>query len=161
MPPSLLSPACIPTAEKSAPRSAEEQGFEDLRFVFIQHLGLRNLSPLTIGQNEQSIRLFVAWLKEEGISSAHRVCKDTMERYKAYLMKHLNRKGQPLTGKTVNERVGIIQRWFAFLKKKGLMVANGYKTELVGKSRWDAKDPDGKYRVLDPCDKDRFERFER
>ena len=30
---------------------------------------------------------------------------------------------------------------------KGLMVANGYKTDLVGKSRWDAKDPDGKYFV--------------
>ena len=30
---------------------------------------------------------------------------------------------------------------------KGLMVANGYKTELVGKSRWDAKDPDGKFFV--------------
>lgn len=30
---------------------------------------------------------------------------------------------------------------------KGMMLANGYKTELVGQSRWDAKDPDGKFFV--------------
>ena len=29
----------------------------------------------------------------------------------------------------------------------GMMKANGYKTDLVGKSRFDAKDPDGKFVV--------------
>ena len=30
---------------------------------------------------------------------------------------------------------------------KGMMKANGYKTDLVGQSRFDAKDPDGKFFV--------------
>ena len=30
---------------------------------------------------------------------------------------------------------------------KGQMIANGFKTDLVGKNRWDAKDSDGKFYV--------------
>ena len=43
--------------------------FEELKSAYLQHLTLRNLSPLSIKQNEQAIRFFAAFLIEHGVAT--------------------------------------------------------------------------------------------
>ncbi|MBI5594912.1 MAG: tyrosine-type recombinase/integrase [Elusimicrobia bacterium] len=90
----------------------------------MQHLTLRNLSTLSIRQSEQGIRFFVAWLEGKSIPNLHGVGRETFEQYKAELMASQNRRGMPLNFNTVRGRLFIVQRWFAYLKRKGFIITN-------------------------------------
>ncbi|MFA6253472.1 MAG: tyrosine-type recombinase/integrase [Patescibacteria group bacterium] len=98
-----------------------EHNFETLRTIYVQHLQLRNFSALGIKQVEQYIRLFTAYLKGNDISSVHQVSADTFEQYKAYLSAYQSRKATPLSLNTIRARVFAVQRWFRFLRKRGIL----------------------------------------
>ena len=96
-------------------------GFEELKSAYLQHLTLRNLSPLSIRQNEQAIRLFAAFLKEQRVATVLDVDAESLERYKVELMAYRTRKGTALIPGTVRARVFIIQSWFRWLCRKGFI----------------------------------------
>ena len=114
------SPAGLPGLRRGT-GTAGGQGFEAYKVAYLQHLTLRNLSPLTIGQNEQAIRFFVNYLSANGILSVHRVSRETLEQYKAHLRAYKGRRGQLLRLGTIRSRLQIIQLWFHYLKRKGLI----------------------------------------
>jgi len=98
-----------------------QAGFESLKKAFLEHLKLRNLSPLSVKQTDLGIRVFLGWLVGKGIREIGQVDREVFENYKAWLSGYTSRLGRPLTSRTVCDRIGIAQCWFAWLKKKGVI----------------------------------------
>src|SRR5271170_6653535 len=92
---------------------------EKLKSGFLEHMTLRNVSPLTVGLNDLALRCFIAYAAREGVSEPGQVDGPFFERYKNYLsMTCLSqKKGTPLCASTVTERLLTAQRWFAWMKK--------------------------------------------
>jgi integrase/recombinase XerD len=110
-----------PTHDLSAAPKAVRKDLDGLKATYLQHLQLKNLRPLSIRQTEQCLRFFVAFIQSKGIEDVSQVDADLFENYKAQMMNGLNHKGVRLAVNTVRERLLIPQRWFAFLKKKGVI----------------------------------------
>lgn len=103
---------------KVSPRA----GFESLKQAFLEHLTLKNIRPLSVKQNNLALRVFIGWLNGKGIKDVEQVDRNLFESYKAWLTEYLNRKGEPLAVQTIRERILTPQRWFAWLKKKGVII---------------------------------------
>ena len=101
-------------------------GFEALKAGFLEHMTLRNVSPLTVRLNDLSLRIFIAYAAREGVSDAGQVDGALFERYKSYLSVTClsQKKGTPLCASTVAERLATAQRWFAWMKKTGVLFFN-------------------------------------
>lgn len=99
--------------------AAPATGIEAQRAAYLRALTLKNLTPLTIRQVDQAIRLFITWVQDQNIYSVHRVTRQTIEQYKAALMSQRSRRGPALSFNTVRGRLFIVQRWFAWMRKKG------------------------------------------
>jgi integrase/recombinase XerD len=110
-----------PTQDLSAAPKAARKDLDGLKAAYLQHLRLKNLRPLSIRQMEQCLRFFIAFIQSKGIEDVAQVDADLFENYKAQLMNSQSHKGTPLRVNTVRERLFIAQRWFAFLKKKGVI----------------------------------------
>ena len=90
-----------------------------LKALFLQHCALRNFSPLTIRQLEQGIRVFVQFLQGRDLGDIRRVRRRDFEAYKEFLAAYVSPHGRTLTNNTIRERLFLVQRWFAFLRKRG------------------------------------------
>lgn len=104
----------------AAPQGPE--GLEALKHRYLRHLGLKNFSPFTVRQQEQTLRFFIAYLGERGVKKVADVRPATVEGFKAHMMAHRTRAGLPLTANTIRGRLFVVFDWFRFLKKKGLVV---------------------------------------
>lgn len=96
-------------------------GFEACKAAYLQSARLRSFSALTLGQMEQSIRFFVDFARSQGVMEPGQVDAAFIERYKAHMMSATARSGLPLKVNTVRGRLFILGRWFAYMKKKGLL----------------------------------------
>jgi len=108
---------------------------EVLKAAFLKHLLLRNLTPLSLRQVDQYLRVFLGYVKGRGITDARQVDAELFERYKAYLStEYVTRKGAALHQNTVKSRLDWIQNWFRWLRKKGALFFDpiaGVKTPRV------------------------------
>lgn len=96
-------------------------GYEASKTAYLQSARLRSFSPLTIGQMEQSIRFFTDYARSQGVMEPGQVDSALIERYKAHMMSARARSGNALQVNTVRGRLFMLGRWFAFMKKKGLL----------------------------------------
>lgn len=97
----------------------ETRSLETLKNAFLEHLTLRNLSLLSVKQTDLGLRVFLGWLAGKGLAEISGVDREVFENYKAWLSGYVNRRGETLANKTIIDRMCIVQRWFAWLKKKG------------------------------------------
>ncbi|MFA6316664.1 MAG: tyrosine-type recombinase/integrase [Elusimicrobiota bacterium] len=100
---------------------AKQPSFDELKTLYLQHMTLRNLSLLTIKQVEQYLRLFIAWLEGQGITSVDLVDREVMECYKAHLTAYRTLRGTQLALMTMRAKLFTIGLWFRFLRRKGRM----------------------------------------
>lgn len=117
----MTETALTQAPDLAADPKAARKDLDGLKVAYVQHLRLRNLAVLSVRQVEQSIRFFIAYMASKGVDDAGKVDAELFESYKAWLMSRPSRKGKPLHVNTVRERMFIVQRWFAFLKKKGVI----------------------------------------
>lgn len=110
------------TTAANDPQNPGPEGLDALRLRYLRHLQLKNLSPLTVKQEDQAIRFFHAYLRAEGIERVQDVVRDTVEAYKAHMQAARTRAGLPLASETVRGRLFIVQRWFLFLRRKGILL---------------------------------------
>jgi len=99
----------------------EKETLGGLKDAFLEHLTLKNLSPLSIRQRDLAIRVFLGWLAGKSIREIGQVDREVFENYKAWLSSYLTREGKLLAAKTIGDRMYIVQCWFAWLKKKGVI----------------------------------------
>lgn len=97
---------------------------DSLKRRYLAHLELKNLSPLTVQQEEQALRFFFAHLAAHGVTSVQAVGRDTVEGFKAAMMAQQTKAGTPLTPGVVRCRLLSVIRWLTFLRKKGVLVRN-------------------------------------
>jgi len=113
----------------------DKTNMESLKGAFLEHLTLRNLSALTVRQTDQSIRVFVGWLNGRGLKDICQVDQNLFENYKAWLSEYRNRKDELLANTTIQYRMSMVQRWFAWLKKKGVLTYNPIAAVKLPKSK--------------------------
>lgn len=97
---------------------------ESLKAAFLEHLTLRNLSALTVRQTDQAVRIFIGWLAGKGVTDIYQVDQSLFENYNAWLSEYRDRKGATLAATTVRDRLFMVQRWFGWMKKKGILTHN-------------------------------------
>lgn len=97
---------------------------ESLKKAFLEHLTLKNMSPLSVRQNNLAIRIFLGWLDTKGVGDIYKVDQSLFENYKAWLTEYKTRKDALLANGTIMDRMFTVQRWFAWLKKKGILMHN-------------------------------------
>jgi integrase/recombinase XerD len=105
----------------AADLNAARRDFEGLKAAYLHHGQLKNFLPLTLRQLEQAMRLFIAFMQSRGVADIGQVDAALFEDYKAQLMTTPTRRGVPLHVNTVRDRLFIVQRWFKFLRKKGVL----------------------------------------
>lgn len=89
---------------------------------YLEHMKLRNLSPRSIEQEEQNIRVFLGFMRRKKIFELEDVDRAAFERYRDYLMtEYLTREKKRLDVSTARGRMFSIQRWFRFMRKKGML----------------------------------------
>lgn len=106
---------------KSVNEVSQSTDFESHKKAFLEHLMLKNMKTLTIRQNDLALRVFIGWLDNKRITAVQQVDQNVFEEYKAWLSEYRSRKGELLGAGTVRERIFTPQRWFAWLKKKGVL----------------------------------------
>lgn len=106
---------------QSRPNEVSSPAFAAQRAAFLQNARLRNLSDLSVRQMEQALRIFIAFAVTQGARDATQVDGPLFERYKASLMSRPTLRGSLLAVGTVRDRLFIVQRWFRFLRKRGLI----------------------------------------
>lgn len=95
--------------------------FEAQKAAFLKRGTLKNLSPLTIAQRGRELDLFIAFAKSQGVYEAGGVDTALVERYKAHMASKVARSGERLKVNTARARLFVVQLWFAYMKKKGLL----------------------------------------
>ena len=100
----------------------DSSDLESLKAAYLQHLLLKNVTALSLRQFDQELRVFLGYAKGRGVSEVRQVDRAFFEGYKAHLSTgYLTRKGLPLHQETVQARLNVVMRWFAWLRKKGVL----------------------------------------
>ncbi len=97
---------------------------EQLKNAYLQHMQLKNYSPFTIRQNEQYLRLFLQFLRGQGITELKQVKPETLEGYKKYLFLYQKKNSESLSSTTITGRLIQVKLFFRFLIKKGYIFSN-------------------------------------
>lgn len=106
------------------PNKVSMSAFEAQKAAYLNHAKLKNLSPLTIRQIDQGLTFFIAFARAQGAHEAGQVDGAMVERYKTHMAGLIARSGEILKVNTARGRLFMVQQWFAFMKKKGLVPFN-------------------------------------
>lgn len=89
---------------------------------YLDRLKLRGLSKSSIGQEHQNLRFFIGFMRRKKFFELDAVDRAAFERYRDYLMgEYRMGNGKTLDVMTVQSRIFSVQRWFRFLRKKGVL----------------------------------------
>lgn len=89
---------------------------------YLDHMRLRNLSPRSIVQEEQNIRVFLGYMRRRRLYELEDVDRAAFEGFRDYLMvEYKTRQEKNIDVSTARGRMFSIQRWFRFLRKKGFL----------------------------------------
>ena len=87
-------------------------------------LAQRNYSDSTVEVNKWSLRMFLRWSQERGLSSPEQITKPILESYQRWIYRYRKENGKPLGVSTQRTRLGAVQRFFAWLCKQNRLQAN-------------------------------------
>lgn len=90
--------------------------------AYLEGLVRRNLSPLTLSQESQTLNLLAGFLRARGIVEAAQVDTAALEAFKAWQSTdYRTKKGAPLVNCTIIARVNQVKAFFAWMKRKGVI----------------------------------------
>jgi integrase/recombinase XerD len=92
---------------------------------FHLHLEARAYSHSGIESHHWALKQFLAWAESRGLSRPERFTRPLLEEYQLFLFHYRSpRTQQPLATNSQLARLGCIQRFFAWLCRSGVLVAN-------------------------------------
>ncbi|HAM52438.1 MAG TPA: site-specific tyrosine recombinase XerD [Nitrospiraceae bacterium] len=94
----------------------------DLLFAFIQHMKARNYAKATLTGYSRCLRQFIEYLRDNDITDAKRVTRDTLAFYQATLME-LKAAGTN-TIATVSIKIRAIKRFFEYMESSNHILIN-------------------------------------
>lgn len=98
---------------------------------FLEHLEVeRNVSRLTIRNYAAYLRRFCAWLDNQGITDLKQLDLEVMRKYRLYLARYTDDRGEPLSKRTQSYYVIAIRSWLKWLIKRDAPVLHPEKIDL-------------------------------
>ena len=84
----------------------------------------RAYSPRTIEMHRWALKSFLGWCQERELVNPHQVTKPILESFQRWLYRYKQTNGKPLGVTTQRNRLGAVQRFFAWLCRENLLEAN-------------------------------------
>ena len=103
---------------------------------YLAFLEERNYSERTVGNRDHSLRMFIAWCFERGLTKPSEIDRPILERYQRHLFYYRKANGDPLSTRSQHMRLTPIQYWFQWMVKQGHLlysVAAGLELPRVEK----------------------------
>lgn len=99
--------------------------------TFLEHLEVeRNVSRLTIRNYGHYLRRFVEWFMADGHTDLTEIDQDIVRRFRVYLARYMDDKGQTLAKKTQSYYAIALRSWLKWLVKNDVAVLQPEKIEL-------------------------------
>jgi integrase/recombinase XerD len=99
---------------------------------FGEHLRLGGRSERTVYSYGYSVRAFLSFLSDRGLSEAHEVRREDVEAYQVFLHRQRKPDGQPLSLTTQNGYMAAVLAFLKFLRKANYVLSNpGGEVKLV------------------------------
>ena len=89
-----------------------------------EHLLARGYSRDTVRARKQSIRRFISWADERGITDPNAVTRPILEQYQRYLYYYRKQDGRPLSLGMQGQYLAPLKTWFAWLVREHHIAAN-------------------------------------
>jgi integrase/recombinase XerD len=89
---------------------------------YLTYLSERNYSPRTVGNRDMSLRMFIVWCFDRGLTKPRELDRPILERYQRHLFYHRKVNGDPLSAKSQCDRVLAVRHWLQWQVKKGLLL---------------------------------------
>ena len=86
---------------------------------YLAFLRERNYSEQTATHRDASLRMFITWCFDRGLTRPSEIDRPILEQYQRHLFYYRKSNGDPLTARSQNLRVAPIQYWFKWLVKQG------------------------------------------
>jgi len=90
-------------------------------FAFLEQ---RNYSENTLEMHKWSLRTFLAWAQERDLRRPEEITRPILESYQRWLYRYRKADGQPLAVTSQRNRLGALQRFFAWLCRHHRLDAN-------------------------------------
>jgi len=92
--------------------------------TFLTWMQEKNYSDRTTGNREVTLRYFIQWCDERGLTRPQEITRPILERYQRYLFLYRKQDGHPLSARCQNLRITPIRAWFKWLTKTNRILYN-------------------------------------
>ena len=94
------------------------------RDAYLESLGARNYSPGTLENRRDSLKIFLAWSAERGLSRASDITRPILESFQRWLWRCVKANGQRLGWSTQRARLSTLKDFFRWLTKQNVILHN-------------------------------------
>lgn len=88
---------------------------------YLAYLEERNYSAYTILNRDKSMRYFILWCCDRGITTPHELDRPTLERYQRHLFYLRKSNGEPLCASSQHQRIVAVRRFLQWMVKQRLL----------------------------------------
>lgn len=92
--------------------------------AWLARLEERAYSEPTLNMSRWALRAFLSWSEARGLSYPSEITKPILEGFQGWLHRYRKANGQPLSVSTQRDRLGALQRFFAWLCRENHLSAN-------------------------------------
>jgi len=112
--------------------SGEPDGFDrsgpdtlaSLVDVWLERMEQRAYSPRSLDMHRWALKSFLTWCQERDMNHPQDLTKTILESYQRWLYRYRKQNGKPLGVTTQRNRLGAVQRFFAWLCRENILDAN-------------------------------------
>jgi integrase/recombinase XerD len=95
---------------------------KDLIQEYLRHLRALNTSGFTQQSSKSVLKLFAAFLAQEGITGIEELTRDVLEEYREEIAFAFTAKGKPLALRTQSKRLSVVKAFTRYLKEHDYLV---------------------------------------
>ncbi|MCB1036466.1 MAG: tyrosine-type recombinase/integrase, partial [Acidobacteria bacterium] len=91
---------------------------------YLEDIRARHFSAQTLVAREESLRLFLVWCYERGLSRPTAITRPILQRYQRHLFHYRRENGKPLALRTQHHRLVAIRAFFKWLTRENVILSN-------------------------------------
>ena len=92
--------------------------------AWLTRLGERNYSLRTLDMHKWALNTFLRWAGERDLTQPETITRPQLESFQRWLHRYRQKNGKPLGITTQRQRLGAVQRFFAWLTRQNHILAN-------------------------------------
>ncbi len=91
---------------------------------FLEHMAVRNFSPVTVRNRRRDLTSFILWCAQRGLERPHEITRPVLERYQRHLYYHRKPNGEPLSFGSQAQLMVPVRAWFKWLTRENHILSN-------------------------------------